>query len=281
MDLGLGGAPPPSSAGDRRAWAAPRPSASRPRARTVAVLARTPAALDDTVDAMRAAGSPDAVGIATDLTSGGRRRRGVRRGRRALGRRSTCSSTRPVRSTSASRAFEDLDDDEWIATFDIGTMSAVRCVRAALPLLRAAGVGPHRQRVGALDQAPVARARRVHRGEGGAHEPVSKNLSLSLAPEGILVNTVSPGSFLSEGMRDYLARAAARAQRRPRRASPTSCASSTRTSATRPTCHGPAIPDGDRPGDRVRRLAGQQLHDRRQRQRRRRQRLLLGAQREM
>ena len=34
------------------------------------------------------------------------------------------------------RRFEDLDDDEWLATFDIGTLSAVRCVRAALPLLR-------------------------------------------------------------------------------------------------------------------------------------------------
>jgi NAD(P)-dependent dehydrogenase (short-subunit alcohol dehydrogenase family) len=34
---------------------------------------------------------------------------------------------------------------------------------------------------------------------------VSKNLSLTLAPEGILVNTVSPGSFLSEALRRYLA----------------------------------------------------------------------------
>jgi NAD(P)-dependent dehydrogenase (short-subunit alcohol dehydrogenase family) len=33
---------------------------------------------------------------------------------------------------------------------------------------------------------------------------LSKNLSSSLAPDGILVNTVSPGSFASEGMRGYL-----------------------------------------------------------------------------
>ena len=32
---------------------------------------------------------------------------------------------------------------------------------------------------------------------------LTKNLSQSLAPEGILVNTVSPGSFLSEGMQGY------------------------------------------------------------------------------
>jgi 3-oxoacyl-[acyl-carrier protein] reductase len=34
--------------------------------------------------------------------------------------------------------FEDVDDEEWQATFDIGTVSAARCVRAALPLLRSA-----------------------------------------------------------------------------------------------------------------------------------------------
>ena len=34
---------------------------------------------------------------------------------------------------------------------------------------------------------------------------MSKNLSLSLAPEGILVNTVSPGSFASQGLRAYVA----------------------------------------------------------------------------
>ena len=34
--------------------------------------------------------------------------------------------------------FEELDDDEWHAAFDLGTMAAVRSVRAALPMLRAA-----------------------------------------------------------------------------------------------------------------------------------------------
>ena len=33
---------------------------------------------------------------------------------------------------------------------------------------------------------------------------LTKNLSQSLAGDGILVNTVSPGSFLSEGMKGYL-----------------------------------------------------------------------------
>ena len=35
-------------------------------------------------------------------------------------------------------AFEQLTDDQWVATIDLGAMGMVRCVRAALPLLRAA-----------------------------------------------------------------------------------------------------------------------------------------------
>jgi NAD(P)-dependent dehydrogenase (short-subunit alcohol dehydrogenase family) len=102
------------------------------------------------------------------------------------------------------KAFEDLDDDEWIATFDIGTLSAVRCVRAALPLLRAApwgrivNVSAHSTR----RQSPSLVA---YTASKAAMTSVGKNLAQSLAPEGILVNTVSPGSFLSEGMRVYLA----------------------------------------------------------------------------
>ena len=99
--------------------------------------------------------------------------------------------------------FERLDDDEWHATFDIGAMSAVRCVRAALPLLRGAdwarvvNVSAHSTK----RQSPSLVA---YTAAKAAMTSISKNLSQSLAPEGILVNTVSPGSFLSEGMRAYL-----------------------------------------------------------------------------
>lgn len=100
-------------------------------------------------------------------------------------------------------SFESLDDDEWLATFDIGTLSAVRCVRAALPLLRAAewarivNVSAHSTK----RQSPSLPA---YTAAKAALTSVSKNLSISLATDGILVNTVSPGSFLSEGLKQYL-----------------------------------------------------------------------------
>jgi len=88
---------------------------------------------------------------------------------------------------------EQLSDEQWIQTLQLGTLSAMRCVRAALPLLRAAGwarivnVSAHSiQR-----QNPMIIA---YTASKAAVASVSKNLAKSLAPEGILVNTVSPGT---------------------------------------------------------------------------------------
>ena len=38
----------------------------------------------------------------------------------------------------AGGGFEDLSDDDWREAIDVGTLGMVRCVRAALPLLRTA-----------------------------------------------------------------------------------------------------------------------------------------------
>ena len=111
----------------------------------------------------------DALGLATDLTS-----------QTAVGRSMTAVSERwwslnilvnavgPV-EVGIGR-FEDIDDIEWQATFDIGVLSAVRTVRAALPLLRSCDLGPCGQPFGALDQAPINRTRCLHCCKVRAHE---------------------------------------------------------------------------------------------------------------
>jgi NAD(P)-dependent dehydrogenase (short-subunit alcohol dehydrogenase family) len=201
MDLGFDGATAVVSGGSKGMGRAAAECLAAEGAK-VAVLARSQGALDATVDAMRTAGSPDAIGISTDLMSDG----DVRRAFALLGERwgalnVLVNAAGPV--DVGIGPFEALDDDEWMATFDIGTMSAVRCVRAALPLLRAAewarivNVSAHSTK----RQSPEIVA---YTAAKAAMTSVSKNLSVSLAPEGILVNTVSPGSFLSEGMRGYL-----------------------------------------------------------------------------
>jgi NAD(P)-dependent dehydrogenase (short-subunit alcohol dehydrogenase family) len=202
MDLGFSGATAVVSGGSKGMGRAAAECLAAEGAR-VAVIAREPGALDETVRALRDLGSPDSVALCADLTES----RAVDDAFSGLRDRwdrlnVLVNAAGPV--DVGIRSFEDLDDDEWHATFDIGTLSAVRCVRAALPMLRAAewarivNVSAHSTK----RQSPSLVA---YTASKAAMTSVSKNLAQSLAADGILVNTVSPGSFLSAGMRGYLA----------------------------------------------------------------------------
>jgi NAD(P)-dependent dehydrogenase (short-subunit alcohol dehydrogenase family) len=167
----------------------------------VAVLARGREALDATVDALRGAGSAGALGMAVDVTD----RAQVEEAFSELGRRWGSLNVLVNTLGPGAGRFEQLEDGDWDATFDLGVMAAVRCVRAGLPLLRQApwarivNVSAHSTQ----RQSPMIVA---YTAAKAALTSVSKNLSKSLAPEGILVNTVSPGSIVtasfSEGLRD-------------------------------------------------------------------------------
>lgn len=201
MDLGLAGAAVLVSGGTKGMGRAAAECLASEGAR-VAVLARTEAALVDTVGALEALGSPDAVGLRADLTDGDEVDASIAQLEDRWGElHALVNAAGPVEV--GIKPFDALDDEEWLATFEIGTLSAVRCVRAALPLLRRAewarivNVSAHSTR----RQSPSLVA---YTASKAAMTSVSKNLAQSLAPEGILVNTVSPGSFLSEGMRGYL-----------------------------------------------------------------------------
>ena len=201
MDLGLSNSTAVISGGSKGMGRAAAERLAADGAR-VAILARTRGPIEATVEKLRSLGSPDAFGIVTDLTS----RPDVDRAFAEIGSRwpwlnILVNAAGPV--DVGLKPIEQLDDAEWFATFDIGTVSAVRCVRAALPLLRAAewarivNLSAHSTK----RQSPSLIA---YTAAKAALTSVTKNLSLSLAPEGILVNTVSPGSFNSQGMRDYI-----------------------------------------------------------------------------
>src|SRR6185312_2222685 len=104
-----------------------------------------------------------------------------------------------VAGPSAVGTFEDLTDDQWRAAVDEGVMGMVHCVRSALPLLRKAewarivNFSAHStQRQSVILPAYTAAKAMVN--------SVSKNLSLALAKDEILVNVVSPGSVASEAL---------------------------------------------------------------------------------
>jgi 3-oxoacyl-[acyl-carrier protein] reductase len=201
VDLGLAGAAVVVSGGSKGMGRAAAESLAAEGAR-VAVLARTRGALDDTVASLESLGSPDVIGLQADLTRVEEVDAAFDELRlRWGGLNALVNAAGPV--DVGIKTFEDLDDDEWFATFDIGTLSAVRCVRAALPLLRSTpwarivNISAHSTR----RQSPSLVA---YTASKAAVTSIGKNLAQSLAGDGILVNTVSPGSFLSEGMRAYL-----------------------------------------------------------------------------
>ena len=201
MDLGLADARCVVSGGSKGMGLAAAGCLAADGAR-VAVLARTPEVLDAAVETLRDRGAADAVGIPTDLTSTDDVERAFARLDERWGSLNVLvNAAGPV--DVGVGVIDGLDDAEWHATFDIGTLSAVRCVRAALPLLRAAdwarivNVSAHSTK----RQTPGLVA---YTASKAALTSVTKNLSLSLAPEEILVNTVSPGSFLSAGLQGYL-----------------------------------------------------------------------------
>lgn len=201
MDLGLSGATVVINGGSKGMGRAAAERYAADGAK-VAVLARGKQALDDTVAALAGLGAADAVALPADITKAEQVQAAFEVVKARWGALNVLvNATGPVDVGVAT--FEAAGDAEWAATFDIGTIGAVRCIRAALPLLRAAewarivNVSAHSTRRQSPDIVAYTAAK-------AALTSLSKNLSVSLAAEGILVNTVSPGSFLSEGMKGYL-----------------------------------------------------------------------------
>ena len=170
----------------------------------VAVLARGRAALDDTVEALRRRGSPDPVGLPVDVLEAA----DIDRAFAEIGDRWGALNVLVNTVGPSAGRFENLTDADWLAAFELGCMAAVRGVRAALPWLRRAqwarivNFSAHSiQR-----QSPILPA---YTASKAAVASVTKNLSKSLAPEGILVNTVSPGTIVTasftENLRDVFA----------------------------------------------------------------------------
>lgn len=169
----------------------------------VAVLSRTQSALDATAVALLEAGSPDAVGISTDLSDPDSVSAAFDALAERWGRLNVLVNTVGP-GVDIVGEFDGLDDTRWGVAFDVMTMGAVRTCRAALPLLRKAdwarivNVSAH----SVQRQSPRLIAYTAGK---AALTSLTKNLSQTLAKEGILVNTVSPGSFITAQIRDYVA----------------------------------------------------------------------------
>jgi 3-oxoacyl-[acyl-carrier protein] reductase len=166
----------------------------------VAVVGRTKEVLERAAEDLAGCGSPDALGLVADTTDAA----AVQRVFDELGERWGGELNALVNAVGpgAIGSFEDLTDDQWRQAFDDGVMGMVHCVRSALPLLRKAqwarivnfsAHSTQRQTV-ILPAYTAAKA---------ALTSISKNLSLLLAKDEIMVNVVSPGSIASEALRGW------------------------------------------------------------------------------
>jgi NAD(P)-dependent dehydrogenase (short-subunit alcohol dehydrogenase family) len=164
------------------------------------VLARTEPALAECEEELRALGSPDAVGLPCDLLDTGEVEAVFTFLEERWGEINALVNTAgPVHVGGLA----DLSDNEWLDVFDHGVLTMVRTVRAALPLLRKATFA----RIVNVSASSIR-----HQSPGligytaaeAALTSASKNLARSLAPEGILVNTVCPGAIMSPAIEDYI-----------------------------------------------------------------------------
>jgi 3-oxoacyl-[acyl-carrier protein] reductase len=163
----------------------------------VAVVGRTADVLDAAAKTLIDRGSPDALGLVADTTDAEQ----VQRVFDELSQRWDGELNVLINAVGPSTqgTFEDLTDDQWRQAFDDGVMGMVHCVRSALPLLRKAqwarivNFSAH----STLRQSVILPA---YTAAKAAVTSISKNLSLLLAKDEIMVNVVSPGSIASDAL---------------------------------------------------------------------------------
>ena len=114
--------------------------------------------------------------------------------------------------------FEETPDEVWVRLLDLNLLSVVRCCRATIGHLRRSTRGPAIVNTSSLN-AIIAFGSEPYSSAKAGIGALTVNLAASLAPDGIRVNTVAPGTI------------------RPgtgtaRRAGPIGCARSTRSAAS-------------------------------------------------
>jgi 3-oxoacyl-[acyl-carrier protein] reductase len=198
MDLGFSGATAVVTGGTKGMGRAIAECLAREGAR-VAVLARSRPALDEAVAGLEGLGSPQSLGLQADVADGDSVLEAFATVEERWGSLNVLVNT----VGPAAGRFEQLSDADWVTAFQLGTLGAVRCVRAALPLLRRAAWG----RIVNLSAHSTQRQSEIlpaYTASKAAVTSVSKNLARSLAPDGILVNTVSPGTIVTASFTEAL-----------------------------------------------------------------------------
>jgi 3-oxoacyl-[acyl-carrier protein] reductase len=157
------------------------------------LVARGEAAVREAAAGAARLGSPDARPLALDVAAAGAAERIIAEARDAFGRLDVL-----VNNVGGSRGDPGVDasDAEWGEVLDINLLAAVRLCRAAVPMLR--------ESRGAIVNVTSIFGREwggavSYNAAKAALIAYTKSLSRLLAPEGVRVNSVAPGSTLHPG----------------------------------------------------------------------------------
>ncbi|MDH6197074.1 3-oxoacyl-[acyl-carrier protein] reductase [Mycobacterium frederiksbergense] len=198
MDLGFAGAATVVVGGGRGMGFATARCLAEDGAR-IAIVGRSRDVLDAAAADLVRLGSPEAVPMVADTSDTAQ----VERVFAEVGERwGELNALINTVGPGVAGNFEELTDEQWQEAFDAGLMGMVRCVRAALPLLRSAEWA---RIVNFSAHSTQRQSTRLpaYTAAKAAVNSVSKNLSLLLAKDEIMVNVVSPGSISSEALRAW------------------------------------------------------------------------------
>ncbi|GIX31948.1 MAG: beta-ketoacyl-ACP reductase [Porticoccaceae bacterium] len=213
MDLGLAGAAVCILGGSKGLGRVAALEFAREGAR-VAVAARSRAALEETGRDLAAAGAAEVIAVPCDAANPRSIAELFARLEARWGILHTLVNMVGPTEPSPGATFLDVPDEAWQYYWDLGVMSAVRASRAAVPLMRRAGwgrivnVSSISARIGMPFEAPYMAAK-------AALAALSKNMAFALAPENILVNTLTPGVYHTEALRHYMEATGASARHDP------------------------------------------------------------------
>ena len=234
----------------------------------IAILGRQREKLERAKGAIEARGAADVLAIAADVTQDDQVAAAFGQIKATWGEvHALINAAGP----SGAGRFEDLSDEAWLRGFDQGVLTAVRCIRHALPLLRQAEWG-RIVNITAISVQHQSTGLIGYTAAKAALASITKNLARSLAADGILVNAVAPGPIF-DGPDPGRGRGGSGRSQRPARRLPG---------------HVGAVRLGGRPGEDRRtgrgrrgsgvlRLGGEHVHDRSPSQRGRGVRFQLSA----
>jgi 3-oxoacyl-[acyl-carrier protein] reductase len=163
----------------------------------IAILGRRPEALERARDTVEAGGAAGVITIVADVTREAEVAEAFGSIEAKWGEvHALINAVGP----GGSGRFEEISDDAWLRSFDQGVLTAVRCIRHALPLLRRASWG-RIVNITAMSVQHQSSGLIAYTAAKAALVSVTKNLARSLARDGILVNAVAPGPVLTAPIR--------------------------------------------------------------------------------